>query len=61
MAPRKKWNGGYCDRCNNLGTIECYCGGDLCVCGQDELVCPQCDGLSADPDYDPERDADYDF
>lgn len=62
MTP-KKWDGGYCDRCNNTGEIDCHCGGDLCVCGRQELVCPQCGGAAGDPDYDPERweDDDYDF
>ena len=60
MTTPKKWDGGYCDRCNNTGEVDCYCGGDLCVCGQQELVCPKCHGKSAyDADYDPEHDYDY--
>lgn len=61
MSEPKKWDGGYCDRCHNTGEVDCYCGGDLCVCGRLELVCPRCDGLSADPSYDPERDYDDDY
>lgn len=33
---------GYCDECQNTGTVGCYCGGDLCVCGEEELPCPRC-------------------
>lgn len=51
------WDGGYCDRCNNTGMVDCHCGGDLCVCDQYELVCPRCHGESgiestnSDDDY----------
>ena len=45
----EKWRPGlYCDRCQNTGEVNCYCGGDLCVCGRQEFVCPRCDGRSAD-------------
>lgn len=38
---------GYCTHCNNTGSIDCYCGGDLCVCeNQGEEPCPYCDGWS---------------
>jgi hypothetical protein len=40
------WDGGYCDRCQNTGMVDCHCGGDLCVCGAEELVCPRCHGES---------------
>jgi hypothetical protein len=57
--PKLKWEPGmYCDRCNNTGEIECYCGGDLCVCGRQEITCPRCDGLSADPYYGQDWDDD---
>ena len=46
------WKGGYCDRCNNTGSVDCHCGGDLCVCGREEYDCPRCGGASAEPDYD---------
>ena len=49
-APRAKWQRGeYCDRCQNTGEVDCYCGGDLCVCGQQEIACPRCHGDSALP------------
>lgn len=35
----------WCDECHNLGTVECYCGGDICVCmNYGEEPCPRCDG-----------------
>lgn len=37
---------GYCTECQNTGTVECYCGGDLCVCGEYETPCPMCGGES---------------
>ena len=46
--------GEYCDKCQTLGTVECYCGGDLCVCGQQELNCPLCKGASAKEYHDEE-------
>ena len=46
----------YCDRCQNTGEVECYCGGDLCVCGGDTGYgtndCPSCYGESIDFDDD---------
>ena len=50
-TPIPKWDGGYCDRCNNTGMVDCHCGGDLCVCGREEYECPRCHGRSADPFY----------
>lgn len=36
---------GYCDHCNNTGSIDCYCGGDLCICDNNgEKPCPHCEG-----------------
>ncbi len=33
----------YCDTCQNTGTVECYCGGDMCVCeNYGEEPCPDC-------------------
>lgn len=33
-----------CDRCCNLGVIDCLCGGDFCVChNYGEMPCPKCD------------------
>lgn len=55
-----KWKGGYCDRCNNTGEVDCHCGGDLCVCGRLELPCPKCHGASADPAFDQAGDYDDD-
>lgn len=58
-----KWKPGeYCDRCNNTGEVDCYCGGDLCVCDNyGEMVCPRCDGRAgqdvfADGELYDERD-----
>jgi len=34
--------GFYCATCNNTGSIDCHCGGDLCVCGDEEIPCPDC-------------------
>ncbi len=34
---------GYCDTCQNLGYLNCYCGGDLCICENNgEYPCPDC-------------------
>jgi hypothetical protein len=33
----------YCATCNNTGSIDCHCGGDLCVCGDEDIECPDCD------------------
>lgn len=55
----EKWRPGlYCDRCQNTGEVNCYCGGDLCVCGRQEIACPRCDGRSADDGYWGEEDED---
>jgi hypothetical protein len=36
----------YCDRWENMGFINCYCGGDLCVCRHHgEKPCPKCGGF----------------
>ena len=32
---------GYCATCNNTGSIDCHCGGDMCVCGEEEIKCPE--------------------
>lgn len=35
----------WCDRCQGLGTAECYCGGDQCYCeNYGEMDCPRCHG-----------------
>ncbi|WP_188853724.1 hypothetical protein [Aureimonas glaciei] len=34
----------FCDTCQNIGSIDCHCGGDLCVCGEPEIDCPSCGG-----------------
>lgn len=35
----------WCDRCQGLGTAECYCGGDQCYCKNNgEMECPRCHG-----------------
>ena len=46
---------GWCSHCQNTGSVECYCGGDLCICDNyGEEPCPFCDGGSGfycdDPD-----------
>lgn len=34
----------YCFTCNNTGTIDCHCGGDVCIClNNGELPCPDCE------------------
>lgn len=44
---------GYCATCNNTGSIDCHCGGDLCVCGDEEIECPECGGgFGEEDDYD---------
>lgn len=36
----------WCETCNNMGTIDCHCGGDLCVCfNYGEMPCPDCGHL----------------
>ena len=33
----------WCDTCQNMGVIDCHCGGDLCVCYNfGEMPCPNC-------------------
>lgn len=35
---------GWCDTCQNTGSVDCHCGGDLCVCDNGgEFPCPNCD------------------
>ncbi|ACL58999.1 hypothetical protein [Methylobacterium nodulans] len=44
-SPFSTADGFWCDECQNLGTTECLCGGDLCVCdAYGELPCPKCSG-----------------
>lgn len=34
----------FCDRCQNMGTIDCFCGGDMCICEWNgERPCPYCE------------------
>ena len=51
-----QWKPGeYCDRCDNDGVVNCYCGGDLCVCeNYGEMDCPRCHGMSAEY-YNPDE------
>lgn len=33
----------WCDTCDNLGVVNCLCGGDICVCRNNgEKECPDC-------------------
>lgn len=33
----------YCETCDNMGVVDCFCGGDLCVCRNNgEKPCPDC-------------------
>ena len=33
----------WCEHCDNMGFVNCYCGGDLCVCrNHGEKPCPKC-------------------
>lgn len=33
----------WCEHCQNTGSIDCYCGGDLCICmNYGEKPCPKC-------------------
>lgn len=33
----------WCDRCSNMGIIDCLCGGDICCCSHNgEIDCPNC-------------------
>lgn len=35
----------WCDTCQNLGEIDCECGGDLCIClNYGSMPCPDCHG-----------------
>lgn len=44
---------GYCTYCQNTGTVDCECGGDLCLCGAGEVDCPACGGeFDDEPDDD---------
>ena len=49
----KPWKPGeYCDRCQNTGTVDCHCGGDLCVCeNYGEKECPCCHGECCDSQF----------
>lgn len=36
----------WCETCDNMGMVNCYCGGDICVCHhQGEKECPDCGGI----------------
>jgi hypothetical protein len=36
----------FCERCDNMGVVNCYCGGDLCVCRNNgEKDCPDCGNI----------------
>lgn len=36
---------GWCSTCQNTGSVDCYCGGDLCICENNgEEPCPECGG-----------------
>ncbi len=40
-----EWEDGeeWCETCNNMGVLDCHCGGDLCVCmRRGEYPCPDC-------------------
>ena len=38
----------WCERCQGMGSVNCYCGGDLCVCeNYGEADCPRCHGEGA--------------
>ena len=40
--------------CGGLGTLYCYCGGDLCVCHHHgEVDCPGC--VDCEPDETPDE------
>lgn len=42
----------WCEHCQNTGSLDCYCGGDLCVCENNgEYECPYCHG-DVDDEYD---------
>lgn len=41
--PEEDEDEGYCATCNNTGSIDCHCGGDLCICENNgEMPCPDC-------------------
>jgi len=43
----------WCDTCQNTGSVDCYCGGDLCVCeNHGEMLCPSCGGQPLPDDDD---------
>ncbi len=46
----------FCFICNNLGIVECVCGGDQCCClNYGEKTCPRCGGFpQSDEDFDEE-------
>lgn len=47
----------WCEYCNNLGTVECLCGGDLCICeNYGEMDCPICHGMPWSEHGDDEED-----
>jgi hypothetical protein len=54
--PDELFDDGLGSRCGGLGTLNCYCGGDVCVChyhGEAECPgCPDCEDREGDDDYD---------
>lgn len=43
------------DGCGGLGTLNCYCGGDLCVChNHGEVECPGCEDCEPDDESEDE-------
>ena len=39
--------------CGGLGTLNCYCGGDLCVCHHHGSIdCDGCEDCESEDDYD---------
>lgn len=43
----------WCFHCQGMGTVECFCGGDLCVClNYGERDCPVCHGDGDDGEGD---------
>lgn len=41
------------DSCGGMGTLHCYCGGDLCVCHHHgSAECPGCEDCEGEPDRD---------
>jgi hypothetical protein len=47
--------------CGGMGTLYCYCGGDLCVChNHGEVECDGCEDCEGDSDDDDDfYDDDY--